>query len=199
MMKTQIGLGLLSVPGAFDVLGIVPGIICLCAISCITTWSAYIIGTFKLHHREVYGIDDAGHLICGQVGRGVLSIAFCLCMQFPARYKHRHFADLPAYWIFVTGSSILGVSIGLNTVSTHGACTAIFVAIAAIIGFACSSVRTLGRITWLAWIGLPSILVSGGFCSLPQTKMISNCLITSSHYRHHRCWRPRPPGHCTAN
>ncbi|BCR86059.1 uncharacterized protein ACHE_30046A [Aspergillus chevalieri] len=78
MMKTQIGLGLLSVPGAFDVLGIVPGIICLCAISCITTWSAYIIGTFKLHHREVYGIDDAGHLICGQVGRGVLSIAFCL-------------------------------------------------------------------------------------------------------------------------
>lgn len=65
----------------------------------------------------------------------------------------------------MTGSAILGVSIGLNAVSTHGVCTAVFVAIAAVVGFGCCSVRTLSRITWLAWVGLPSILVSGKFLS----------------------------------
>ncbi|KAI9927260.1 hypothetical protein MW887_003647 [Aspergillus wentii] len=140
MMKTQIGLGVLSVPASFDTLGIIPGVICLCAVACITTWSGYIIGVFKLHHRAVYGIDDAGELIFGRLGRGLLAVAF--------------------YWIFVSGSGILGISIGLNAVSTHGACTAIYAVVAAILGFAGSSIQTLGRVTWLAWIGLPCILTA---------------------------------------
>lgn len=85
MMKTQIGLGLLSVPGAFNSLGVVPGIICLLAVAIITTWSAYVIGKFKIHHRQVYSIDDAGQLIFGPVGRGVLSVGFCLCRDSPQK------------------------------------------------------------------------------------------------------------------
>lgn len=69
----------------------------------------------------------------------------------------------PTDWIFVSASGILGLSIGLNAVSTHGICTAGFAAIAAILGFSGSSIRTLGRITWLAWIGLPCILVASTF------------------------------------
>ncbi|CRK22476.1 hypothetical protein BN1723_002914 [Verticillium longisporum] len=125
MMKTQIGLGVLSIPAAFDTLGIVPGVLVLCAISAITTWSDCIVGVFKLRHREVYSIDDAGQLMFGRIGREVMGVAFCL------------------YWIFVAGSGMLGISIGLNAVSTHGTCTA-----------------TLGRISWLAWIGLICILSS---------------------------------------
>lgn len=79
MMKTQIGLGVLAIPTTFDALGIVPGVICLCAIASIMTWSNYVIGTFKLNHREVYSIDDAGALIFGPIGRAVLSVSFCLC------------------------------------------------------------------------------------------------------------------------
>ncbi|GMG07211.1 unnamed protein product [Aspergillus oryzae] len=134
----NIGLGVLSIPTAFDTLGMVPGVIVLIAISCITTWSDYMVGSFKLRHREVYGIDDAGALMFG-------------------------LTDMALDWIFVAGSGILGISIGLNAVSTHGACTAIFVAVAAILGFACSSIRTLGKITWLAWIGLPCILIASKF------------------------------------
>lgn len=63
----------------------------------------------------------------------------------------------------MTGTGILGISISLNAVSSHGACTAIFVAIGAILGFITASVRTLGRITWLAWIGLPCLLVASKF------------------------------------
>jgi amino acid permease len=79
MVKTQVGLGVLSIPSTFDVLGIVPGVICLCSIAAITTWSNYMVGVFKLRHPEVYGIDDVGHLILGRLGREILGLGFCLC------------------------------------------------------------------------------------------------------------------------
>ncbi|KAL4802254.1 transmembrane amino acid transporter protein-domain-containing protein [Aspergillus unguis] len=142
MMKTQIGLGVLAIPSALDTLGMGPGLACLIVIACITTWSDYVIGTFKLRHREVYSIDDAGFIMFGMPGRVVLSAGFCL------------------YWIFVSGSAILGLSIGLNAVSTHATCTAVFAAVAAIAGFLLASIRTLGKISWLAWVGLPCILVA---------------------------------------
>jgi amino acid permease len=82
MMKTQIGLGVLSIPASFDALGIVPGIICLSAIAAITTWSDYIIGVFKLRHREVYGIDDVGEMLFGRAGKIVLGTSFVLCRWF---------------------------------------------------------------------------------------------------------------------
>ncbi|VTT78101.1 unnamed protein product [Fusarium fujikuroi] len=108
MMKTQIGLGILSIPSAFHTLGLVPGLICLLVIGGITTWSDYIIGTFKLNHREVYGIDDAGGILFGRFGQEFLGISFSL--------------------------------------------------LAAIIVFLCASIRTLGRISWLAWVGVISLL-----------------------------------------
>ncbi|TKX19990.1 hypothetical protein C1H76_7874 [Elsinoe australis] len=140
MMKTQIGLGVLSIPAVFDTLGLIPGIICLIMIAIITTWSDYIVGIFKINHEEVYGIDDVGQLIFGRAGREILGAAFVL------------------FWIFVAGSGMLGISIGLNSLSTHGTCTAVFVAVAAICGWALSSIQTLGRITWVAWVGLFGIL-----------------------------------------
>lgn len=68
-MKTQMGLGVLSLPAAFDALGLIPGLICLCAVGIITAWSDYIVGVFKLNHPQVYGIDDAGDLMFGRIGR----------------------------------------------------------------------------------------------------------------------------------
>lgn len=79
MMKTQVGLGVLSIPSAFDVLGLIPGIICFCAIATITTWSGYMVGVFKLKHSQVYGIDDVGGLFFGRVGREALGVSVVLC------------------------------------------------------------------------------------------------------------------------
>lgn len=55
---------------------------------------------------------------------------------------------------------MLGISTALNALSSHGACTAVFVAVAAIIACLLGSIQTLGRISWLAWIGVVSILSS---------------------------------------
>ncbi|EXA43637.1 hypothetical protein FOVG_08542 [Fusarium oxysporum f. sp. pisi HDV247] len=140
MMKTQIGLGILSIPSAFHALGLIPGLICLLVIGGITTWSDYIIGTFKLKHREVYGIDDAGGILFGRFGQEFLGISFAL------------------FTIFASASGILGISISFNALSMNGTCTATFVAVAAMIVFLCASIRTLGRISWLAWVGVISLM-----------------------------------------
>ncbi|KAJ4252443.1 hypothetical protein NW762_011044 [Fusarium torreyae] len=132
MMKTQIGLGVLSIPATFDALGLITGILCLLAVGVITTWSDWVVGVFKLRHRNVYAIDDAGDMMFGRVGREFFGFAMWL------------------YWVFVSGAGVLSLSIGLNAVSSHGACTAVFVVTAAVLGFALSSIRTLGRMSWLA-------------------------------------------------
>ncbi|OQE42204.1 hypothetical protein PENCOP_c004G08091 [Penicillium coprophilum] len=142
MMKTQIGLGVLSIPSIFDTLGMIPGVILLCIVAAIATWTSYIVGVFKIRHPEVYGIDDAGGLMFGRIGREVFGLGFCL------------------YWIFVAGSGILGISISLNAISNHGTCTAAFVGVAAVVGFSLASIRTLGKITWIAWVGLVCILAA---------------------------------------
>lgn len=55
---------------------------------------------------------------------------------------------------------MLGISISFNAISSHGACTAIFVAVAAIIGFTLGSIQTLHEVSWLAWVGAISILTA---------------------------------------
>lgn len=79
MTKTQIGLGILTIPSSFHLLGLIPGIICLCAVAVLTGWASYIIGAFKRSHPEVYGLDDAAKLMLGRVGYEVFSVIFCVC------------------------------------------------------------------------------------------------------------------------
>lgn len=69
-------------------------------------------------------------------------------------------ADFKADETFAAGSGMLSISISLNTLSDHGLCTAAFVAIAAGLAFGLGSIRTLGKVTWLAWAGLAFILTA---------------------------------------
>lgn len=99
-----------------------------------------------MNHPEVYAIADAGYIVAGRFGREYFGIAFVLFM------------------IFVSASGILAIGTALNAVSStadrHGACTAIFIAVAAICGWLLASIRTLGKISWLGWIGLISIMAA---------------------------------------
>lgn len=79
MMKVQFGLGILSMPSILNTLGLIPGVICILIIAAITTWSNYTIGVFKVKHREVYNIDDAGGLMFGPIGREVFAVGICVC------------------------------------------------------------------------------------------------------------------------
>jgi hypothetical protein len=72
--------------------------------------------------------------------------------------------------MFTAGSGMLGISIGLNAVSDHATCTAVYVFVAFIVAFVLGSIQTLGRISWIAWVGLTCILTS----SESSSKLCSN-------------------------
>lgn len=78
MFKTQCGLGVLGIPGALHSLGMVPGVIIILVIGFMTTWAAWMVGQFKTRHPHVYGIDDAGRMIAGRIGREFFFWAFVL-------------------------------------------------------------------------------------------------------------------------
>lgn len=84
MTKTMIGLGVLSLPAAFDVLGLIPGVLCLLTVASMTIWSMFVVGSFKLNHPEVYAIDDVGHMIFGIYGRYILGGIFSICAISPS-------------------------------------------------------------------------------------------------------------------
>lgn len=140
MIKSAFGLGVLSIPFVFQSVGIVPGIILILVIEGIVTWSAYVLGEFKLAHRDTYSLADVGRVLFGRVGEEFFTIAVCVCM------------------LFFSGSGMVGVTTALNAVSTHATCTAVWMVVVFVVSFAAASIRTLGNITWLGWIGLASIL-----------------------------------------
>ncbi|KAJ5786793.1 transmembrane amino acid transporter protein-domain-containing protein [Penicillium pulvis] len=139
LLKTQIGLGVLSMPDIFSSLGLIPGLVLILVIAGITTWADWMVGVFKRRHPHIYGVDDVGRMLFGRIGFEVFGACFCIC------------------WC---GSAILSISIALNALSSHAICTAIFVAVAAIVASIFASIQTLGRISWLAWVGTSCIVVS---------------------------------------
>ncbi|KAF5708219.1 neutral amino acid permease [Fusarium globosum] len=142
MTKTQVGLGVLAIPKTFHTLGLIPGVFCLIAIGGMTSWSGYIVGTFKLKHKEVYTIDDAGKVMFGRVGREIFAVILML------------------NWVFVSASAMLGISVALNAVSNHALCTWAFVIFAAVSTGLLASIRTLGKIGWIAWVGIAGIMTA---------------------------------------
>jgi hypothetical protein len=86
---------------------------------------------------------------------------------------------------------MLGISIGLNSLSVHGTCTAVFVAVAAIAGFCLASIQTLGKLGWLAWLGLFGILSSSTSPCHANSPKLTNHL--NSHHPHYLRQPPGPP------
>lgn len=90
---------------------------------------------------------------------------------------------------------MLGLSIALNSVSSHATCTAVYVAVAAVAGIAFASIRTLGKISWLAWIGLTCILIASKISPVDLVRHTTALThLGYSLHCHHRCRRSGSPG-----
>lgn len=142
MFKTQVGLGVLSLPSVLHTLGIVPGTITLLAVGALSTWGMYVTGKFKSRYPQVYSFADVGFMLAGQPGRIVCAVAYWL------------------YMTIIAGSGLLSISIAFNSMSLHGTCTAVFVVVATIITFILASIQTLEKIAWITYAGFISLVVS---------------------------------------
>lgn len=142
MAKGQIGLGVLGVPGTFEVLGFVPGVLCLCFLCSVVTWMAYIVGQFRLNHPSVASVGDAAHLMFGVVGREIVGTAMCL------------------YYTLSYGSGLITLSVAVNAWSDHAACTMAWVGMwAGIIIVLAVAIRTMKVLQWGGYFALVSIFI----------------------------------------
>ncbi|KAF8898522.1 transmembrane amino acid transporter protein-domain-containing protein [Infundibulicybe gibba] len=138
MIAEIVSNGLLSLPSALAVVGIVPGVILIVFLGIFGLFTAKLLIDFKLNHPSVHNMGDAGYLLSGPIVREILSggtIIFAICG---------------------TGSVILSGQQALSTLSNNGLCTVYFVAIFSVATFFVALPRTLDR---LSWLGLASVLL----------------------------------------
>lgn len=137
LLTNQFGLGALGLPSAFQTLGLIPGIIVLIGAAAITYFSGVEIFEFYLAHPQVTNIVDMMK-ICGGRPAEMLT-GFGLLLQL----------------IMTGASAAVTISIALNAISDHAACTVGFIAVGCIICFLLCIPRTA---KFLAMTGMPCLL-----------------------------------------
>lgn len=62
--------------------------------------------------------------------------------------------------MLICGGQILAFATAMNSITLHGTCTIVFVAVGAMIGVTIGLYRTLDKISWLTWLGLVSLMAA---------------------------------------
>ncbi len=134
--------GVLSIPTAMYSLGALGGALSVIGWGALNTYTAVVQGNFRNSHPGCHSIADMAEVLGGVVLKELVGFLF-----------------LVAY-VLCSGSGILGVSIALNALSDHGACTVWFSFVATVIVIAAASVRKFHKIGWLTWAGFVSIFAA---------------------------------------
>jgi hypothetical protein len=88
-------------------LGAVGGSLSVVGWGLLTTYTAVIQGDYRNRHPSCHSIADMAGVLGGVVLREIVGVLFLIA------------------YILCAGSGILGVSIALNALSTHAACTVV--------------------------------------------------------------------------
>ncbi|EPQ60892.1 hypothetical protein GLOTRDRAFT_124634 [Gloeophyllum trabeum ATCC 11539] len=128
MIAEIVSNGMLSLPSALAVVGIVPAVILIIFLGVFALFTAKLLIDFKLNHPDVHNMGDAGYILFGPVGREILSIGTIL------------------FAICACGSELLSGQQALSTLSNQGLCTMYLLLIFAIATYLFAVPRTLGVI-----------------------------------------------------
>lgn len=132
-------------------LGAVGGALSVVGWCALNTYAAVVQGDFRSKHAQCHSIADMAGVVGGPWVREFAGVLFILA------------------YVLCTGAGILGVSIALNTFSSHGACTVWFSFVAAVAIAIAASARKFRQIGWLSYLGFCSIYTAIFIvvCALP--------------------------------
>lgn len=152
LLKMTFGAGVLSLPTALYELGAVPGGLFILFWGLLNTYMAQLQGRFKLSHPRVHTVADSaeiaalhlsgGNKICAAIIRDVTEVIYIIS------------------WILAAGLTTLGLSIALNAVTKHGACSVIFGFCSFFIVSTFASIRKIEKLAWISWIGFGSVVAA---------------------------------------
>lgn len=132
MLAENVSLGVLSLPQALAILGLVPGLLCILFLGLIATYTGWIIGIFKLAHPHFHSFADWGQLIGGPILREVFAVGQVLIL------------------IFIMGAHVLSFAIAMNAMTDHGTCTIVFSVLGLVLCFALGLPRTFKKVSYLS-------------------------------------------------
>ena len=146
-----LGIGILGIPGALYILGAVAGSIFIVFWGMLNMYLALVLGQFTIEHPSTHTVPDAIFIATLQFGsskRTALMVRYFFeCVNILT-------------WILATGATILALTVALNAISTHAACTAVFNVVAYVWISSIASIRKIHKLGWLAWIGFISIMTA---------------------------------------
>ncbi|THH21467.1 hypothetical protein EW146_g75 [Bondarzewia mesenterica] len=143
MISEIVSNGMLSLPNAVAVVGLVPSILLTVFLGIFALFTAKLLIDFKSNHPDVHNMGDAGFLIFGPVGGEILSlgtIIFAIC---------------------AIGSELLSGQQALSTLSNQGLCTIFLVLIFSVATFLLALPRTLDRLSWIGLFSAAIITLAG--------------------------------------
>ena len=143
MIAEIVSNGMLSLPAALAVVGIVPGLILIIFLGVFALYTSLVLVDFKLRHPEVHNMGDAGMIMGGPILREILS------------------AGTVIFAVFATGSQLLAGQIALATLSDNKLCLMLYTGIFAIPTLLLSYPRTLDQLAILFIVACLGILLAG--------------------------------------
>ncbi|XWX01664.1 hypothetical protein V2A60_009692 [Cordyceps javanica] len=143
MIAEIVSNGMLSLPSAFAVVGMVPGIVMVAFLGIFATYTSWLLVQFKLRHPEVHTMADAGFIMFGPVGRELMAFGTF------------------AFAIFGTGGQLLAGQIALATLSNSKLCNLVYTALFTVAALFLSLPRTFHGLGYLSILSVLSILIAG--------------------------------------
>lgn len=82
MVAETISLGILALPHALSILGLVPGVFFLVVFGALATYTGFVIGQLRLRHEHIHSTADAGEMLLGRLGKEVVMAGQILFVVF---------------------------------------------------------------------------------------------------------------------
>ncbi|TKA74046.1 hypothetical protein B0A55_05767 [Friedmanniomyces simplex] len=143
LIVEAIALGSLSIPGAFAVLGMVPGVILCVGLGLVAIYTSYVVGQVRMRHPHVAHYADAVQLIWGKFGYELAGAMFAI------------------FLILITGSHVLtGTIAWIRIVDDTAVCALVWGVISAIILFIVALPPTFAEFAILGYIDFVSIILA---------------------------------------
>ncbi len=141
-VTNEVGIGMLSLPSALNVLGFFPGILCIVAMGALSLYTAYNLIQYWRKYPDMVNIVDYGRVLGGSWCEAVFAAGFLTNMAF------------------ISASALVTLTIGLNTVSDHATCTVVFTVVAAVAMWAMCLPHSMRFVSWASWPCTISIIVT---------------------------------------
>jgi amino acid permease len=141
-VTNEVGIGMLSLPSALNILGFFPGLLCIVVLGALSLYTAYNLIQYWRKYPYMLNIVDYGRVLGGPWVEAIFACGFLINMAL------------------ISASALVTLTIGLNTVSEHATCTVAFTVVAAVAMWALCVPRSMRFVSWASWPCTASIIIT---------------------------------------